>query len=79
MIVLLCFNKILVLSLIYNAYIFIQYCNAFKSNLDFEEDADHVYLLMNRNCCVSCNFRASWFFKHNNKAVAPHTAETDLL
>ena len=44
---------------------------------DFKVDAGHVYLLMNRDCCVSCNIRASWFFRHNNKTVAPHSAETD--
>ena len=43
----------------------------------FKVDTGHVYLLMNRDCCVSCNIRASWFFRHNNKTVAPHSAETD--
>ena len=55
----------------------LQCCNAFKISLDFEVAAGHVYLLMNRDCCVSCNIRASWFFRHNNKTVAPHSAETE--
>ena len=43
----------------------------------FKVDTGHVYLLMNRDYRVSCKIRALWFFRHINKTMAPHSAETE--
>ncbi|GMS83642.1 hypothetical protein PENTCL1PPCAC_5817, partial [Pristionchus entomophagus] len=49
-----------------------------KKPQDKMREAEEVYLLMHRNCRVSRNIRANWYFEHLDKPVQIYSGPNDM-